>query len=266
MKRKMHVLVLMTALLWVAGCNRDTTPVGAQRSAGPKIVPIPAVAPVASPTPPNPFALFVKAADGVLVANPDLTPGHVVADATDVSVCAPGYGIDLRHVDYGPRAGMFADYGVPWSEHKQYQVDNLIPLTLGGDNSRANIWPMPLSGPAGPDQKAALTNKLHDLVCSKKLSLAAAQTAISANWWAAYQQYGRPAPVVQEMPKAICAPVGAKAQTQAGKPLVCETTKGNRLRWQVVAPSASPSPSSSPSAAAAGPTGIPTKRPIGTHS
>jgi hypothetical protein len=241
--RFFRALVVGAALFGLAACAHDTTVAGAQRSAGPSIVPIAPALEAGSPTPDNPFALYVQGADGVLVANPDITPGHATPDLTVATVCSAGFGVDVRHADYGTRADIFANYGIPWSEHKQYQVDYLIPLELGGDDSKDNLWPMPLTGPAGPALKAALSDHLHTLVCTGKLSLATAQATIAKNWWAAYQQSGRPTPVPQEAPKATCAPIDAKAETAAGKPLVCAPTKNGKPRWMVAAP---PSPSGSP--------------------
>jgi hypothetical protein len=241
----------MTAALLVAmsfglvACSHDTTPAGAQRSAGPTIVPIVPVD-AASPSQDNPFALFLKTADGVLVANPDLTPGHATPGIAAATVCEPGYGLNDHRAHYGTRAAVLAAYGLAWSARDEYQFDDLIPASLGGDDTKANLWPMPLTGPATPAMKAALTTKLHDLVCANKLTVAAAQKAIATNWWAAYQQYGRPAPIPQATLKAICPSLGARAQSPKGEPLVCAVAR-NKWRWLAA-------PTTTPAAAVATPT------------
>jgi hypothetical protein len=267
---RFRFLFVGVALFGLAACSHDTTVAGAQRSPGPSIVPIAPVLDAGSPTPANPFALYVTAADGVLIANPDITPGHATPDLTVATVCSAGFGVDVRHADYGTRSDIFANYGIPWSEHKQYQVDYLIPLSLGGDDSKDNLWPMPLSGPASPAMKAALTDRLHTLVCTGKLSLATAQKEVASNWWATYLQAGQPTPIPQQAPRATCAPVDAKAETAAGKPLLCEATKNGKPRWMVAS---SPSPSGSPRPTAYGapkPTasasGSVSPKPSGSHT
>ncbi len=169
---------------------------------------------------------------------------------TVATVCSAGFGVATQHVSYGDRAKVLADYGLPWSERTEYQIDYLIPLALGGDDSRTNLWPMPLTGAAVPAMKTALAELMHTLVCTGKVTLAAAQNAMAANWWGTYQQYGRPTPIPQEVVRATCSPVGAKAVTDLGKPLVCKATEPNTPRWTVVPspPSPSLSPSGSPSA------------------
>jgi hypothetical protein len=241
MTRPLRTAVVAAALVGLAACSHDHTPVGAQRSPGPRIVPVPAALAVAPPTPDNPFALYLQAADGVLVANPSITPGHAASGVTAALVCQPGYGASLRHADFGARAKAFADYGVPWGERKSYQLDNLVPVELGGDNSKANLWPMPLIGRGSPTLKDALTTRLQALVCSSQLTLATAQAAIAANWWAAYQQYGGAKPVPNEVPGQKCAPVGATAQTKTGKPVACTNEPDGTPRWAVVPPTAPPS-------------------------
>ena len=244
---RLRALLVGVLLFGLAACSRDTTVAGAQRSAGPSIVPIAPALDAGSPTPDNPFALYVTTADGVLIANPAITPGHATPNLTVATVCSAGFGVAASHVKYGSRSDIFANYGIPWSERNNYQVDYLIPLSLGGDDSRTNLWPMPLTGPAVPAMKNALAVLMHTLVCTGKLPLAAAQDAMAANWWGTYQQYGSPTPIPQEVAQATCAPIGAKAETDAGKPLLCEATQLSRARWMSVVP-----PPKSPSGSASG--------------
>jgi hypothetical protein len=59
------------------------------------------------------------------------------------------------------------------------ELDHLVPLELGGSNDITNLWPE-----AGkiPNPKDSVENALKRAVCSGKVSLAAAQNAIAANW------------------------------------------------------------------------------------
>ena len=64
--------------------------------------------------------------------------------------------------------------------HPAYEVDHLVPLELGGDpTDTRNIWPQPI---AAAKQKDEVENELHDLVCSGRVSLRQAQSAIAKDW------------------------------------------------------------------------------------
>jgi hypothetical protein len=62
-----------------------------------------------------------------------------------------------------------------------------VSLELGGANDIANLWPQPYGGPWGAEAKDRLENRLHRLVCSGELDLAAAQHEIATDWIAAYR-------------------------------------------------------------------------------
>ena len=76
-----------------------------------------------------------------------------------------------------------------------YEYDHLVSLELGGSpNVAANLFPEPYAGPYGARVKDRLENRLHDLVCANRLSLAEAQRAESGNWIEAYRTYVGPLP------------------------------------------------------------------------
>ncbi|WP_246142145.1 DUF3761 domain-containing protein [Lacisediminihabitans profunda] len=88
-----------------------------------------------------------------------------------------------------------------------YEEDHLISLELGGAASaEANLWPEPYNVAEGARVKDQVENKLHAMICSGSISLAAAQTAIATDWWSAYQLYvtgttgTAPAPVPVPVP------------------------------------------------------------------
>ena len=73
------------------------------------------------------------------------------------------------------------------------EYDHLISLELGSNpNDPANLWVEP-NDRAGArstfNTKDTVEDKLHSLVCSGALTLAAAQHAIAGNWVAAYDTY-----------------------------------------------------------------------------
>lgn len=181
------------------------------------------------------------------VALPDhaLTPGAVFAGVTASQVCTPGWAAAHRDVTDSERYAVFAEYGIPYAQHDNYEVDHLIPLELGGSNDIGNLWPEPQAGTAGYPSKDRLENHLHDLVCAGSLGLRSAQQQIAANWWRAYLRYetvpapepssapAEPTPAATVHPGAFCSVAGQAGQTSAGTPMVCKTTPTDpRLRWR----------------------------------
>jgi hypothetical protein len=39
------------------------------------------------------------------------------------------------------RQRVFANYGIPWAQHTQNEVDHLISRELGGADDLKNLWP-----------------------------------------------------------------------------------------------------------------------------
>lgn len=79
-----------------------------------------------------------------LTPNDKMTPGERCNDedadfseyryAEEIPYCA-------RNVSGGTKKTVYESYGVGESERKQYTIDHLIPLSLGGSNHRVNLWP-----------------------------------------------------------------------------------------------------------------------------
>jgi hypothetical protein len=138
-----------------------------------------------------------------LVALPDpaCTPGtidpHVTQATIGSTICVPGYTRTVRppeSVTYPEKRAAMAAYGAAGSTGA-YEYDHLVSLELGGSpNVAANLFPEPYAGPYGARVKDRLENALHDLVCSGRLRLAVAQTAIATNWVRAYRTYVGPLP------------------------------------------------------------------------
>jgi len=77
---------------------------------------------------------------------------------------------------------IYAEYGILVHRPGEYEIDHLIPLELGGSNRPGNLWPEPYSGATGAHDKDDLEDRLHAAVCSGRISLAAAQREIVAQW------------------------------------------------------------------------------------
>jgi hypothetical protein len=127
---------------------------------------------------------------GVAIPNVHRTPGDSFAGVTAGQVCTTGWAGAHRHVTTAQYHEVYAAYGIRYPEPSgTYELDHLIPLEIGGDNTNANLWPEPASPTPGYHQKDELENALHHLVCSGQLALSVAQHSIAVNWYMAYRQY-----------------------------------------------------------------------------
>jgi hypothetical protein len=124
------------------------------------------------------------------------TPG-AIASQDPTLVCARGYARKARHRYDAEwrryRVAIFHEYGIPHTSWRDYTVDHLIPIELGGKPfgtigdgwDLRNVWPEPK---AEAERKDAVENALHAAVCYRSgyrgihLSLDAAQRAIAHDW------------------------------------------------------------------------------------
>jgi hypothetical protein len=229
----------------------DQTPVGAQPSTRPSVYVVP---PPASDAPEpiddrGVLAAYQRTPDGVSLPDPSVTPGSAFSDVGQAEICDLHYTMGIRQPRFNDKVAAFAAYGVSIHDRDIFQVDHLIPISLGGDNGEGNLWPQAYDDVAGATQKDQVERQLRGLVCSNALTLPEAQTAIATNWWAAYQTYmGRPIlpgsdgpapytpyePVPGEVANgASCNEEGAVGYTEGkGIALTCTATGFGQLVWQ----------------------------------
>jgi hypothetical protein len=75
-----------------------------------------------------------------LMPDPQLTPGDVLS--TEVAaICTPGYPKSVRNVPVSVKNQVYRAYGILSHKPKEYEIDHLISLELGGSNSIKNLWP-----------------------------------------------------------------------------------------------------------------------------
>ena len=145
------------------------------------------------------------AAPAGALPNPSLTPGAIDPRVTqaniDQTICRPGgYTRSVRPPEsYTERLkrAQIRQYGYADRRMGDYEEDHLVELAVGGAPSDPrNLWPQPhqAAGGWGSYAKDRLELRLHDLVCARRVSLAAAQSALATNWIAAYKRYVGPAP------------------------------------------------------------------------
>ncbi len=116
-----------------------------------------------------------------LKADRRCTPGAALR-ATAAQVCRPGWAREHRHVSPATKRRVYLADGIRRHRPYAYEVDHLISLELGGDNSLRNLWPEPYAGPRGAHAKDGIENRLHDAVCAGRMSLRAAQREIARRW------------------------------------------------------------------------------------
>jgi hypothetical protein len=120
--------------------------------------------------------------------DPNLTPGAVVTRDPAV-FCHDGYSRSHRHTSGYLKARVYREYGIAPGVH-HYEIDHLIPLSLGGADVAANLWPESRdTQPWNAEVKDRLEWRLLHLVCGGQMSAAEAQQAFAEDWIAAYQRY-----------------------------------------------------------------------------
>jgi hypothetical protein len=125
--------------------------------------------------------------------NQKLTPGAARPEITLAIIKSTKWGKDERHVDEALKKKVFAAYGIPWSQHRLYEVDHLVPREVGGADVFENLWPEPYNGPWNAHMKDRVENRMNVLVCSGKLDLKQAQDDIKTNWITCYKRiFGTP--------------------------------------------------------------------------
>jgi len=117
----------------------------------------------------------------------NLTPGDTLDVARD-DLCGSSYTRPSQKISVAMKSQVFDRYRIsPGSG--AYNVDHLIPASLGGSNSLKNLWPQPLSGEWTYQMKNSLERRLHKMVCSGAIALEKAQREIAADWVSAYKKY-----------------------------------------------------------------------------
>ncbi len=146
--------------------------------------------------------------------DPSLTPGATDSRMHGTEVCTKDWkaGADggppvhggsqtysqaARHTSEAVKNEAFSEYGLqnPHDGGKSYEIDHLIPLSLGGRDVIANLWPQSRTA-SGYNAwvKDRLEFRLYNLLCHRQtgdpqITLAQAQEALRTDWTRAYQLY-----------------------------------------------------------------------------
>lgn len=120
--------------------------------------------------------------------DPRLTPGDTIAVTKD-DLCREGQTAIRDKVSIKVKSQVFDLYGIRADTPGSYNVDHLVPASLGGSNKIENLWPQPLSGEWGYLQKNRLERRLRKMVCAGEVELKEAQEAMARDWVSAYKKY-----------------------------------------------------------------------------
>jgi hypothetical protein len=124
-----------------------------------------------------------------VIPDPRLTPGAALP-VSQSDVCTEELENRVRFIPASMGQKVFEEYGIGNPGQRAYELDYLIAPELGGSDDIRNFWPQPYSaGGWNSHLKDALEDRLHELVCTHKVSLATAQHDISTDWISAYKKY-----------------------------------------------------------------------------
>lgn len=129
------------------------------------------------------------------VRNPQITQDNI-----DETICKRGW-LDTIRPTKEETAPVLVEalqrYGYRNAAPEDFQLDRLIPVILGGSLwDEGNLFPQPHAGVAGmgeftgSEAKDAVDRRLNAEVCSGKITLADAQSAIVYNWLGAEKKLG----------------------------------------------------------------------------
>jgi hypothetical protein len=136
----------------------------------------------------------VAFAEDPIRPNSILTPGAVLSSDV-LAICFAGYSKIVRHTSGQLKAFIYREYGIDRNSG-HYEIDHLIPLSIGGADEAANLWPQSYgTHPWNATVKDELEDYLHREVCAGRIPMQRAQHEIATDWIAAYRRYvGEPKP------------------------------------------------------------------------
>ena len=143
-------------------------------------------------TVPEPIALGSRTQEAGCAAigplpDPECTPGAIFEDATTEVICVKGYSSTVRSVSTSLKKKVFAQYDIEYPvPFGSYEVDHLIPLSLGGSNEIANLWPKAAEPWPGFYEKNITGNYLLGEVCAGNIALGVVQQRIANDWFLIY--------------------------------------------------------------------------------
>jgi hypothetical protein len=124
-----------------------------------------------------------------VLPDPVVTPGEAQnISLVEVKKLASG-AARASNIPTDVKRAVYGAYGLSVDE-KNYTLDHLIPLSLGGSNSARNLWPHSRKGSFWTvEKKLKLEKRVYRLVCAGRLPLVTARQEVASNWAKAYRKY-----------------------------------------------------------------------------
>lgn len=173
----------------VLGCGHPATPTqnaGTVPATRPAVAAPSPAAPESGYNPPKAAKSSGCVARGAL-PDPECTPGAVMT--ADLEVICHQSTFGRRHVPASVHRAAFTNYGFSYPQAPgAFEVDHLIPLELGGDNTIDNLWPEAASPGPGFGEKDRVENYLHMRVCDGSMSIRDAQRLIATDWMSVWKE------------------------------------------------------------------------------
>ena len=131
---------------------------------------------------------------------PALTPGATMPGVTLEMLKTKGYANGsksdpgskgARNVPQSLKNAVYKRYGLDPNpkNHQPAEVDHLISIEIGGDNTIENLWPQSYNGVWNAHLKDRLEDHLAALVKQDKMPLKEAQDRIRTNWTASFVEF-----------------------------------------------------------------------------
>lgn len=168
-----------------------------------------------------------------ILPNVQLTPGDTL-DVTLADIQEHGYSAKVRNVPVSVKREVYASYGIARWTKGEYEIDHLVSLSLGGSNSKKNLWPQSyLTQPWNAHVKDQLEAKLLAEVRAGKVDLHTAQQEMARDWIAAYKKYVSPVPLSGKQRGRKAEAVEAEPDNETTPPASLATASGDASTGQV---------------------------------
>ena len=136
------------------------------------------------------WALMIVVCNAGTFPDVNKTPGSVRSTTVD-EVCTTKTST-VRNVSDSLKKQLFKNYGITGNDRsvcsEGFEIDHLVSLELGGDNTANNLWPQSYCGTNNAHDKDKLENELHRQVCKRQITLIQAQNCIARDWVLCYKQ------------------------------------------------------------------------------
>jgi len=136
------------------------------------------------------WALMIVVCNAGTLPDVNKTPGSVRSTTVD-EVCTTKTST-VRNVPDSLKKQLFKNYGMTGNDRsvcsEGFEIDHLVSLELGGDNTANNLWPQSYCGTNNAHDKDKLENELHRQVCKRQITLIQAQNCIARDWVLCYKQ------------------------------------------------------------------------------